>query len=278
MLTGTPGPDHGFRAATFGGGRHGRNETCFPETGTHYRPGADDMIATIYLRMLFGLAVLLPCAGCGLPWDPEGTFERVRNGTLRVGAVHNPPWVRLADGRKPEGVEVELVNLLAAELEAKVEWAPGGESALFTALERFELDLVVGGLPEDTPWKDRLGLTQVYFESPLGIGVPADAECPDGLDGREVAVVPGDVVAAALVRRRGGVPKGAGNPAIQKLPAAAERWRLAQWGYKWCDDVLETRRYVMAVPPGENRWLLTVDGFLHRQRAGVPLLLEGAAP
>jgi hypothetical protein len=49
-----------------------------------------------------GLSVLLT-AGCGatIPTDPDGTLDRARGGTLRVGATANGPWVELREGRTP---------------------------------------------------------------------------------------------------------------------------------------------------------------------------------
>jgi ABC-type amino acid transport substrate-binding protein len=102
-------------------------------------------------------------AGCHFPDDPNGTLDRVQNGRLRAGLSVREPWTRLSDG-KPAGPEVRLIEDFAAELDAQVEWTVGSESDLFRALERQQLDLVVGGLTDDTPWKDRAGLTEPYLK------------------------------------------------------------------------------------------------------------------
>jgi polar amino acid transport system substrate-binding protein len=102
-------------------------------------------------------------AGCHFPDDPNGTLDRVQNGRLRAGLSVRGPWTRLADGN-PAGPEARLVEEFAAELNARVEWTVGSESDLFAALERQQLDLVVGGLTDDTPWKDRVGLTEPYLK------------------------------------------------------------------------------------------------------------------
>lgn len=103
-------------------------------------------------------------AACQLPRDPEDTLERVRGGVLRVGAVHEPPWVRMPHPQgPPEGVEVALVEALAASLGAELRWSFGGEGRLMTALERFELDLVIGGIDEDSPYQDKVGFTRPYY-------------------------------------------------------------------------------------------------------------------
>jgi len=80
--------------------------------------------------------------------------------TARPG---QPDSARVVDG-KPDGPEVRLIEDFAAELNAQVEWTVGPESDLFAALEKRDLDLVVGGLTDDTPWKDRVGLTDPYLK------------------------------------------------------------------------------------------------------------------
>ena len=103
--------------------------------------------------------------GCGLPWDPEATLENVRGQTLRVGVSHNPPWTDLLSGEEPSGVEADMVRQIAQTLDAKIEWRPGGEMELLKDLEEFEIDLVIGGLTDDTPWKDRIGMTRPHTET-----------------------------------------------------------------------------------------------------------------
>jgi len=154
------------------------------------------------------LALLaLPLAlGCHLPHDPEGTHLRVRGGTMRVGITENEPWTRLEPEEKPRGLEVELVQKFARQLEAEIEWVRDSESNLIERLHRGELDLVIGGLTQSTPWSDRVGLTQPYVELP-------------------------------------------------------------------------DKKHVMAVPQGENRWLLELDRFLQSRKAQIyDRLQEEASP
>src|SRR5215213_7741095 len=103
----------------------------------------------------------LAAAGCGIPGDPEGTLDRVQGGTLRAGITASEPWTTLEGGRAG-GVEVELVEQFAHELGARVEWIDGSEAELIGALEVRELDLVVGGLTADTPWKSKAAITRSY--------------------------------------------------------------------------------------------------------------------
>ncbi|MDO5535197.1 MAG: transporter substrate-binding domain-containing protein [Propionibacteriaceae bacterium] len=106
-------------------------------------------------------AVLL--GGCAaIPADPDGTLERVRShGVLRAGASPGADRVEV-DGGEVTGPEAELVRDFAASLGAEVEWRVGGEEELVSAMERGELDLVAGGLTEESPWSDRVALTRPY--------------------------------------------------------------------------------------------------------------------
>lgn len=114
----------------------------------------------VLLRWL-AWAVVLSVSGCGMPRDPEGTFPRVRGGTLRVGIVANEPWTRL-DGGRPGGIEVALLEQFAGQIQARIEWTHDSESQLFKTLEGGSLDVVIGGLTDATPWSKEFALTQPY--------------------------------------------------------------------------------------------------------------------
>ena len=45
---------------------------------------------------LAACSLLLLAASCSLPRDSDGTLDRIRGGTLRVGLAENPPWVHSA--------------------------------------------------------------------------------------------------------------------------------------------------------------------------------------
>ena len=108
------------------------------------------------------LAVLVAVPGCAaVPADPDGTLERVSGGVLRVGMSQHEPWTALDDGER-SGVEVRLIEEFAAGRDAEIAWQDGGEEALIGQLHRGELDVVVGGLTEKSPWVDQAALTRPY--------------------------------------------------------------------------------------------------------------------
>lgn len=111
------------------------------------------------------LALLLTGCGLQIPSDPWGTTDRITGGTLRAGVTHHPPWTSAEEGRAPAGPEVELVMTFAAERDADVAWTVASESELVDQLERGELDVVVGGFVDPTPWSERVGVTRAYTET-----------------------------------------------------------------------------------------------------------------
>lgn len=110
------------------------------------------------------LAVLVTGCGSGVPKDPEGTLDRVRGGELRVGVSESPPWTEVADNGRPSGVEVALVEEFAERIDADVVWYPGSESHLVRSLEGGDLDVVVAGLTETSPWEQHAALTRPHTE------------------------------------------------------------------------------------------------------------------
>jgi polar amino acid transport system substrate-binding protein len=109
---------------------------------------------------------------CGLPRDADGTLDRVRNGTLRVGVAVDTPWVTDSGGAAG-GVEGWLAAEIARGLRARPVWVRGPHPRLLTELSERRLDLVVGGLEDSSPWSTEVALTKPYFEThvlavPLG--------------------------------------------------------------------------------------------------------------
>lgn len=124
------------------------------------------MVALTRRLAAAALVGALVLTGCGsIPRDPDGTLERVRaSGTLRAGA--SPGGGRVSvDRDRATGPEVDLVEDFAGALGAEVEWRPGGEEDLVAAMERGELDLIAGGLTDQSPWAGKVALTRPYATS-----------------------------------------------------------------------------------------------------------------
>lgn len=121
------------------------------------------------------LLLALTVAGCGvhIPTDPDGTLDGIRfSGELRAGASPAGDALRVRDG-EPSGPLVDLVEGFADSEGARVEWTVGGEETLVDALQAGELDVVVGGMTDATPWSERVSVSR---------GFPG----VDGSDGRKL--------------------------------------------------------------------------------------------
>ncbi len=127
--------------------------------------------------MPLAIGIVLGLAGCGLqvPADPNGTLERVSDGTLRAGASPDRSLIEVR-GDEVSGAEADVVEAFASSLDARVEWTVGSEEQLVTGLEEGDLDLVVGGITDETPWIDRAGVTRGFADMP-------------GADGRNVVML-----------------------------------------------------------------------------------------
>lgn len=231
-------------------------------------PGACRMRSRVSGALLLALL-----AACGIPRDPDGTLERVRGGTVRVGVVHDPPWASLPADGEAYGIEPHLVRTLAAGLDAEIEWVAGGESALLRALEEGQLDLVVGGLTAANPHGATLALTRPYYTDSIVLAAGPDGRMPADLEGVRVGVEASRAGAAELVSR-GAVPVPAEEVTRFPGPVAAPVWQLARAGRTPSEMVLVREERVFAAPPGENAWLSHVERFLHARRDSIPALLR----
>ena len=147
------------------------------------------------------VVIALSFTACDLPHDAEGTLSHVQNGSLRVGVSDNEPWVAVA-GDTISGYEGVIVGELARQLHSRIEAHPGAESVLLEELKDRKLDLVVGGLTDDSRWKKELALTKPYHTDREG------------------------------------------------------------------------KKHVLALPPGENDWLVRVEEYLHDNEARLKAIPE----
>jgi hypothetical protein len=98
-----------------------------------------------------------------VPTDPDGTLQTVTGGELRVGVSSDEGLADVSKGT-PTGPLIDLVDRYAESLDADIDWTIGSEETLVVMLEEGDLDLVVGGLTDQTPWADRVGVTRGYNE------------------------------------------------------------------------------------------------------------------
>lgn len=217
----------------------------------------------------------LAAAGCDdlrVPRDPEGTLDRVRAERLMtVAAAENPPFVEVAGEGPPTGAEVDLVEAFARDLGVGVRWRILPAFAALDALEEGDADLAIGGFSEaDVTAHGKGAPTYAYLETRLLVAGPPTVEPPVELDGVRVQV-PADDVAARLVEDEGGRPVVGPEPGVFSVLAD---WRLPGSGLASTGVELRRDRHVLAVPQGENAWLLRLERFLRVASAGTAAALR----
>jgi len=224
-----------------------------------------------FLVLVFLVLALVPISvGCDFPRDPRGTLEGVRDGTMRVGIVGNDPWTR-PEGGSASGVEVELLEDFAEKLGTETSFVPGTTSELLEAAKQGEVDVLVGGFTDTSPGVSEgkeAGVTGTYLITRFVVGVPPGRTAFDDLSGRKVAVERIDGT-AALLRAEGAVPVPVDDLSSAEMPIAAYNWQLETWGFESTGIELPEEQHVMAVPLGENGWLVELERFLrvHRDEA-----------
>ena len=224
------------------------------------------------------VVVALAVSACGLPRDPEGTLERVRGGTMRVGVVERRPWTTLPANGGAGGLEGALVAELARELGARIQWVRSTESQLFEALKLRELDIVIGGFTDASPWAQHVAFTKPFYTDTILVGAPPGTARLRSLARRDVAVNAREPEIAAYVRRKGGLPRAV--PDLGRIIGllAAPSWQLPTLGSIPVGVTLHEARHVMAVAPGENAWLMRVEQSIALRKPAIPMILRTSYP
>ena len=220
------------------------------------------------------ISALLTClllAGCDLPRDPESTLRRVSGGMLRVGVSEHEPWVVLGDAG-PAGVEVELVKRFAAEVDAEIEWVEGEVEELAGALHVREIDLLIAGLTSRSAISSEAALTHPYLTTQVVIAAPRGAGLED-IAGVEIAVEEA-TEEAGLLAKTDAVPVLVPDVAEASGPVVVENYLVDDLGLAETGVQLTETDHVMAVPHGENAWLVRLERFLLEDPGMVGDVLE----
>jgi polar amino acid transport system substrate-binding protein len=244
--------------------------------------GHDHFVSIGGLRLLaaFGLGLLVVLAlGCQYPRDPEETLDRVSGGTMYVGVIDDPPWVVLDEGKEPQGVEPELLRGFAEQIDADIEWVEGPEDDLMEAMRGFQLDVVIGGLTRSSRYRNEVALTRPYIDTEIEFGVPVgEDDEPDDLDEVEVWVERNSEAAALLQQE-----EGEANPlyyeSLDQVNGLAllHDYEIEAIGYERTDRIQRDEEHAMAVPMGENAFLVELEHFLLDRGQEAEELLEREA-
>jgi polar amino acid transport system substrate-binding protein len=227
-----------------------------------------------FLVLVFAFAALVS-ASCDLPQDPRGTLEKVQDGTMRVGIVNHDPWTQIEEGRA-SGVEVELLRDFAGELETEIVFVEGTVPELLEAARQGEVDVVAGGFTDTSPGVSEgkeAGITSPYLMTRFAVGVPPGKATFDDPSGKRIAVERIDGT-AALLKEEGAVPVPVEDLSSAELPIAAYPWQLEEWGFEPTGIELPEEKHIMAVPLGENGWLVRLERFLRANQEEAKKLLR----
>ncbi len=216
-------------------------------------------------------AVLLMACACGLPRDPESTLARASGGTITVGVSASDPWVVLGPGG-PAGVEVEIVTSFAEEVGAEIEWVEGTVDELAAALHVREVDLLIAGLTSDSKISSEAALTHPYLTTQIVVATPPGRPLDD-VAGFEVSVENASEEAGVLAKtdavpvRVDDVTKAAGPVVIDSY--LVDDLGLVDTGLRLVED-----DHVIAVPHGENAWIVRLERFLLDHTQEIDRILE----
>jgi polar amino acid transport system substrate-binding protein len=227
-----------------------------------------------YLFFVFALAALIT-ASCDFPRDPRGTLDKVQGGTMRVGIVNHDPWTQMEEGRA-SGVEVALLRDFAGELETEIVFVQGTVPELLEAARLGEVDVVAGGFTDTSPGVSEgkeAGVTSPYLMTRFAVGVPTGRPAFDDPSGRRIAVERIDGT-AALLKEEGAIPVPVADLSSAEMPVAAYPWQLEAWGFEPTGVELPEEKHIMAVPLGENGWLIRLERFLRANREEAVKLLR----
>jgi polar amino acid transport system substrate-binding protein len=213
------------------------------------------------------LAALSGCDDVRFPRDPNGTLEGVlATGRMRVAAADHVPWVIVEGDGAPSGAEVELVEAFARDLGVAIDWQRAPAFEALEALERGDADLAIGGYVNET--LAALGgaaPSYAYFSEALIVAAEPGRPVPEDLEGRSVHVPP-ELLAEELIRDRGGLPVSQMGEETDLV--ALPHWDLTGRALVPTGIVLQRQNHVMAVPQGENAWLMRLDRFLRGRADG----------
>jgi len=190
-----------------------------------------------------------------------------------VGATEADPFVIFEEGEPVAGVEVRLVEAMAADFDATIEWVTGSEEQLLSALEVGELDLVIGGLTSTNPWSANVTFTHPYLTTFTGVGVLEREQVGEDIAGIKVAAERGSNI-IGLLRETDAEVVEVDDIASAEGAAAIESWLFDDLDLYDSDVRLNESDHVMAVPHGENAWLTAIERFLLAREDEIERILE----
>ena len=142
--------------------------------------------------LLIIFAILLVSWWLFFPGDDGTLVEIQRRGRLRVGLDASfPPFEAINADSQIEGLDVDIAQVIAADLGVELELVNIGFDGLYDALLARRVDMIISGLPYDPRWTKDVAYTVNYFNggqvllTPAGVSEIYSAE---DLAGHTVAI------------------------------------------------------------------------------------------
>lgn len=213
------------------------------------------------LMHLFLVCCLLLLTNCeDYPKDPRHTLEHVQGHVLKVGIADNGKWAQMK-GSTPSGVEVELVKGFAKELGAEIEWVPDAQNNLLERVELLDLDMAIGGFTKTSPWIKHVAFTKPHHSEKIKVGTIASGTIPEEIEDLPVHVRRNSM-AAMYVKEKEGKPVFDEQLKAGPHLIAGTEDELKQMGLKVSDYNLHKNEYVIAIPKGENAFLMRLEKYI----------------
>ena len=151
----------------------------------------------------------------------------------------------------------------AETIDAEIEWVEGTEADLAAAMGGFQLDLMIGGLTREFPYVDDVAMTAPYVDTEVELGLPPGEELPDELGGVEVYVERSSE-AAALLREEEDDAVPVFFDSLDEVDGLAllDTYDIDALDYERTDYILRDHEHAMAVPLGENAFMVELERFL----------------
>lgn len=196
--------------------------------------------------MKFHLLLLLAAltlTGCGLPYDAEDSFQRAKNGELRVGRLKEDPRAE------------RFLSEFAEEIGSEIVFFDAPPKVLHQALAEAKLHVVYGELDTTSPFLKGVAGSRPYHKTHALVLGGEEGLSQD--DVREAGVrveSEEERLHAVLVSGKEPVE----SSPYKLITDEADKHKSA---LKIGDPI----HYVLALPPGENRLLVEIDRRLLRR-------------
>ncbi|KPN97872.1 basic amino acid ABC transporter substrate-binding protein [Lysinibacillus sp. ZYM-1] len=154
------------------------------------------MKKTVWMLLMVIAALTLALAGCGTkdnsssgstPSEDGGDGKKV----YKVGTEATfAPFESVNDTGKIVGIDVDILNAIADEMDFEVEWKNIGWEPVFQTIKNGETDIGASGITITDERKESFDFTDPYYESQLLIVVKEDSKIKslDELKDKKVSV------------------------------------------------------------------------------------------